>query len=84
MDRFYIINMETGNFSLVANVFDEKIKKSQVLATIPGPAHDQGKEQFLVIEKWEIWNGGDFVWRNNQENRTLEKLDRDVTFPWQI
>lgn len=48
VDRFDIINVETGNFSLVANVFDKKFKKSLVLATVPGPAHDEGKEQFLT------------------------------------
>lgn len=115
---------ESGKHFIAAEVFDKNLKIELYLAFVYDPAHEEGREEFLLEfsricnskniamliggdfniirfsgdknksfngNKWsdlfnhiintqeltELYlNDGKYTWSNNQENPTLEKLDR--------
>lgn len=47
LDRFDIISVEVGTFSIASLVLEKKTNKKFKLVTVYGPAHDDKKELFL-------------------------------------
>ena len=83
-DRFEVLKFEQGQFSVVANVLDKKLKKNLVLATVYGPAHDDTKEEFLTElsqlctnRKFPMIIGGDFnILRFSSEKNKIFSRNR--------
>lgn len=67
MDKFDIISVETGTFSIAATVLYKKLNKKLKLVTVYGPAHDDKKDLFLTelsqvctSHNYPMMVGGDF------------------------
>jgi exonuclease III len=79
-DRFEIENCETGEFMIIANIFDKMCKKHWSLGNVYGPAQDDLKEKFLAElsrmcfkAKHPLLLGGDF-------NILRSSADKNKTF----
>ena len=66
-DKFDIENFDSGDFIIIANVFDKSLKKNWSLANVYGPAQDEFKDSFLAElssfcfkAKYPVLIGGDF------------------------
>jgi hypothetical protein len=66
-DRFDVENFETGEFMIIANVFDKSLNKHWSLANVYGLAQDEFKDSFLIElssfcfkAKYPMLIGGDF------------------------
>jgi exonuclease III len=66
-DRFDVETFDSGEFMIIANMFDKNLKKYWSLVNVYGPAQDEFKESFLselsnfcFKAKHPILMGGDF------------------------
>jgi exonuclease III len=66
-DRFDVENFENGEYMIIANVFDKKLRKHWSLVNVYGPAQDEFKDRFLsklsnfcFKVKYPVLMSGDF------------------------
>ena len=47
-EKFEVENFDSGDFMIIANVFDKSLKKNWSQANVYGPAQDESKDSFLA------------------------------------
>lgn len=83
LDRFDIISVEVGTFSIAAIVLEKKMNRKIKLVTVYGPAHDDKKELFLTeisnvcSHSYPMLIGGDFnILRFSSEKNKNFKVNK--------
>ena len=93
MERFEVKKVVVGEYTLVAHVYDKKIKKELTIATVYGPAHEDKKEAFITelsqlcsSQNQPLLIGGDFNIMRFSDDKNKSFLGNKFTdlFNWVI
>jgi hypothetical protein len=81
-DKFDVENFDSGNFMIIANIFDKSLKKKWSPANVYGSAQDKFEDSFLAElssfcfkAKYPMLIGGDF----NILRFSSEKIQNSMT-----
>jgi len=93
MERFEVKKVVVGEYTLVAHVYDKKIKKELTIATVYGPTHEDKKEAFITelsqlcsSQNQPLLIGGDFNIMRFSDDKNKSFLGNKFTdlFNWVI